>query len=51
MEDSDASGQVGGFAHEFLSAGVHTIDVDFSTDNGDVASIIEKARVDMWRIA
>lgn len=48
---ADRALQFGGFTHELLTGGVHTIDVDFRTTAGDVAAIIEKARVDMWRIS
>lgn len=51
FEDDDSSMQFGGFSHEFLTGGVHTIDVDFRTTDGDVAAIIERARIDMWRIS
>lgn len=51
FETADTALQFGGFTHEFLTGGVHTIDVDFRTTAGDVAAIIERTRVDMWRIS
>jgi hypothetical protein len=47
---SDQRHQLTGFKHMSLTAGIHTIDIDYSIDNSGTANIWE-ARLELWRVA
>lgn len=41
---------VSGFKNVVLTAGVHTIDIDYRTDSGGINSAIWEARIEFWRV-
>lgn len=47
---TDQQYQLSGFKHISLTAGVHTIDIDYRTNNGANASSIWNARIEIWRV-